>query len=377
MARPRKFNVDVQNLYCKTDTRTNKVYWQYKHPVTGRFIGLGTDREAAIDAAIEANRRIAESQTSHLNVLLSSMAGNGSTTSPLASGMLIRTWADKYLAIQQDRMKSGEIKQCTVEARAYGVSVLLRTAADVPLSSADTKIFSTIIDEYRSRGKNRMGQSLRATWIDLFKEAQHAGEVAPGFNPAAATKSPRVKVSRLRLDLSEWKRIFQQAEGKPYLQNGMLLALLTAQRPMDLCGMKFSDIWDDHLHITQSKTGAKLALPLSLRLDPLGITLGEVVDRCRGTGRSKFLLHYTTRGRKYGTQVKPTVISVMFANARDAAKINWGDGTPPSFYEQRSLSERLYHQQGIDTQVLLGHKHQRMTDLYHDDRGKEWTKLVI
>ena len=67
----------------------------------------------------------------------------------------------------------------------------------------------------------------------------------------------------------------------------------------------------------------------------------------------------------------------MFANARDAAKINWGDGTPPSFYEQRSLSERLYHQQGIDTQVLLGHKHQRMTDLYHDDRGKEWTKLVI
>lgn len=377
MARPRKFNVDVQNLYCKTDTRTNKVYWQYKHPVTGRFIGLGTDRDAAIDAAVEANRRIAESKSSHLNLLLSSVSDNNASPKVLASGMLIRTWAEKYLAIQHERMKAGEIKQCTVNARIYGVQVLLRSSADVPLSCADTKIFSTLIDEYKNRGKNRMGQSLRATWIDMFKEAQHAGEVAPGFNPAAATKSPRVKVARLRLDLSEWWQIFHKAEGKPYLQNGMLLALLTAQRPTDLCEMKFSDVWDDHLHIAQSKTGAKLALPLSLRLEQLGTSLGEVIERCRGTGRSKYILHYTIRGKKYGTQVKPTVMSVMFANARDATGINWKDGAPPSFYEQRSLSERLYYQQGIDTKVLLGHKHQRMTDLYHDDRGKEWTKLVI
>ena len=123
MARPRKFNVDVQNLYCKTDTRTNKVYWQYKHPVTGRFIGLGTDRDAAIDAAVEANRRIAESKSSHLNLLLSSVSDNNASPKALASGMLIRTWAEKYLAIQHERMKAGEIKQCTVNARIYGAQV--------------------------------------------------------------------------------------------------------------------------------------------------------------------------------------------------------------------------------------------------------------
>ncbi|HCJ5889806.1 TPA: integrase, partial [Klebsiella pneumoniae] len=40
--------------------------------------------------------------------------------------------------------------------------------------------------------------------------------------------------------------------------------------------------------------------------------------------------------------------------------------------EQRSLSERLYREQGIDTQKLLGHKTMKMTDRYNDDRGKEW-----
>ncbi|MCF6692597.1 integrase [Raoultella terrigena] len=56
----------------------------------------------------------------------------------------------------------------------------------------------------------------------------------------------------------------------------------------------------------------------------------------------------------------------------------WGkNGTPPSFHEQRSLSERLYREQGVNTQILLGHTSKTMTDRYNDSRGKEWKKLVI
>ncbi|MCP6385239.1 hypothetical protein NL438_26260, partial [Klebsiella pneumoniae] len=40
----------------------------------------------------------------------------------------------------------------------------------------------------------------------------------------------------------------------------------------------------------------------------------------------------------------------------------------------RSLSERLYRTQGMDTQVLLGHSSKTMTDRYNDSRGKEWKK---
>ncbi|WP_409241174.1 tyrosine-type recombinase/integrase, partial [Escherichia coli] len=58
-----------------------------------------------------------------------------------------------------------------------------------------------------------------------------------------------------------------------YLKCGMLLALVTGQRLGDICNLKFSDIWDDMLHITQEKTGSKLAIPLNLKCDALNITL--------------------------------------------------------------------------------------------------------
>lgn len=69
-ARPRKHNVKIPNLYCKLDKRTSKIYWQYRHPVTGSFIGFGTDDEAAKAAAIEMNRITAEQETQQSYALI-------------------------------------------------------------------------------------------------------------------------------------------------------------------------------------------------------------------------------------------------------------------------------------------------------------------
>ncbi|WP_421512183.1 hypothetical protein ACOQH0_10425 [Enterobacter sp. JS8-1] len=49
----------------------------------------------------------------------------------------------------------------------------------------------------------------------------------------------------------------------------------------------------------------------------------------------------------------------------------------PTFHEQRSLSERLYEGQGINTQQLPGHSSDRMTAQYHNDRGLEWAKVKV
>ena len=52
----------------------------------------------------------------------------------------------------------------------------------------------------------------------------------------------------------------------------------------------------------------------------------------------------------------------------------------PSLHEVRSLSARLYHEQGVDVQTLLGHKHAEMTDVYKDDRGlsrHEWKRVAV
>jgi integrase len=66
-----------------------------------------------------------------------------------------------------------------------------------------------------------------------------------------------------------------------------------------------------------------------------------------------------------------------FSKARDKSDIQWGGGSPSTFHEQRSLAERFYEAQGIDTQKLLGHRSPNQTARYHDVRGKSWTIIAI
>lgn len=75
------------------------------------------------------------------------------------------------------------------------------------------------------------------------------------------------------------------------------------------------------------------------------LSLEEVISRCRDRIVSKFVIHHKSHDGK-GKMIS----------------LNWDSGSPPTFHEQRSLSERLYREQGMDTQRLLGHKKQTQTD---------------
>ncbi|HHV7362585.1 TPA: site-specific integrase [Escherichia coli] len=373
-ARPRKNNVSVPNLYPLYSRKVNKVYWRYKHPVTGKFHSLGTNEAEAIAIATEANTRLAEQRTRQILAISDRIAtskGKAITTS---------TWLDRYQAIQEDRLKSGDIKLNTYKQKAKPVSLLRERAGLKLISAVDVRDIAQLLDEYISAGQPRMAQVVRSVLIDVFKEAQHYGEVPPGYNPALATKQPRRKISRQRLSLEEWKKIFDIADAAHrYMGNAMLLALVTGQRLGDISKMKFSDIWEDHLHVIQEKTGSKIAIPLSLRLNAINWCLRDVVARCRDYAVSPYLVHFfrTTSQAERGAQVKANTLTMNFSRARDLAEIDWGTGTPATFHEQRSLSERLYKEQGVDTRKLLGHKTQQQTDRYHDDRGKGWSKVAL
>lgn len=78
-----------------------------------------------------------------------------------------------------------------------------------------------------------------------------------------------------------------------------------------------------------------------------------------------------------GEKVTANTLTTTFRKARDKCGIKWDEGAVPTFHEMRSLSEHLYRQQGINTKNLLGHKNQQQTDKYHDDRGKDWIKVLI
>ncbi|QCJ70484.1 integrase [Providencia heimbachae] len=375
-ARPRTHNITVPNLYRKLDKRNGKVYWQYKHPLTGIFHSLGTDAEEAALVASQANTIIAEQQTKQIlsiNDRLSNIKNKN-------IGISVTSWIDKYLEIQQERVDLGELKLNSYKQKIKPLNLFKQHCGLLSLRDITALEIARIIDSVKALGHDRMAQVVRMVLIDVFKEAQHAGHVPPGYNPALATKQPRNKVKRERLTFEEWKAIYDQAENhQHYLKCGMLLALVTGQRIGDIAKMKFSDVWDDMLHIEQEKTGTKLAIPLSIKCDAIDMTLKEVISICRDAVVSKYLVHYrhSTAKAKRGEQVPAGTLTATFKKARDKSGLDWAEGSAPSFHEQRSLSERLYRNQGVDTQKLLGHKSQKMTDKYNDDRGKEWQIIAI
>ncbi|ELU6036740.1 phage integrase Arm DNA-binding domain-containing protein [Salmonella enterica] len=375
-ARPRTHKITIPNLYSKLDKRTGRVYWQYKHPVTGKFHSLGTDAEEARQVASEANDIIAEQRTRQILSVNEKIARMRESREFIT----VTTWLERYLAIQQERLETGDIKLNSVKQKKKPVELLRQHSGMMYLKDITTLEIAEVVDAVKAQGYNRMAQVVRTTLIDVFKEAQHAGHVPPGYNPAQATRQPRNRVIRERLSLEEWKEIYAAAEHHPpYLQCAMLLAVVTGQRIGDISRMKFSDIWDDMLHVEHEKTGAKVALPLSLRCEALNITLREVVAKCRDAVVSKYLVHFrhSTSQATRGDRVSANSITTTFKKARNRTGISWPDRKAPTFHEQRSLSERLYEAQGIDTQKLLGHKSPQQTAKYHDDRGKDWTVVAV
>ncbi|EMO1985140.1 TPA: phage integrase Arm DNA-binding domain-containing protein [Citrobacter freundii] len=375
-ARPRTHKIPIPNLYCKLDKRTGKVYWQYKHPISGRFHSLGTDESEAKQVAAEANIVIAEQRTRQIlsvNDRLARMKGR-------RTDITVTEWLDKYIGIQEERLKNNELKPNSFLQKGKPVRLFREHCGLQHLKDISALDIAEITDAIKAEGHNRMAQVVRMVLIDVFKEAQHAGHVAPGYNPAQATKQPRNRITRQRLSFEEWSVIYKTAEQQqPYLQCGMLLALITGQRLGDICNMKFTDVWDDMLHIEQEKTGSRLAIPLDLKCEVLGLTLRDVISKCRDAVVSKYLVHFrrTTSQANRGDRVSSSCLTSTFKKARDKSGLEWKNGTPPTFHEQRSLSERLYREQGLDTQKLLGHKSRKMTDKYNDDRGKDWVVVGV
>jgi len=253
-------------------------------------------------------------------------------------------------------------------------------------SQIDTLRAHEIISKLRAEFlpvRTSTAQRVLAELRDAYNEAI-ANNWSDG-NPAAHVKLPTHRVKRKRLSFEVWQQMRElaRAGGQAWLEPLLLLALVTGQRRGDLVKMAFSDVVDGHLRVEQQKQagkgyGARIAIPLSLRLDAIGMTLADVIEQCRGSGSPG-----DTMVRKAGgAPLEESSLSIRFAECIRSAcgpdaytADEW-----PSLHEVRSLSARLYHAQGVDVQTLLGHKHAEMTDLYRDDRGlsaREWKSVPV
>jgi enterobacteria phage integrase len=291
-----------------------------------------------------------------------------------------RTLSD-WLDVHQRILRERGYKPQTLKNRTANLAHVRRLWGQRPVAALKPHEVATGLKTFppeRSSTAVRVLAELR----DSYAEA-----VANGWaetNPAAHIKPPRHKVKRARLKWETWQAMRTLAHTSPqrWVESLLLLALVTGQRRADLAKVRFNDVVDGHLRIEQQKQagkgfGARVEIPLSLRLDAIGMTVGDVVEHCRGSAKPG----PTLLRKAGGGEIEQSSLSARFHDhivAVLGAKAH-GQHEWPSLHEVRSLSARLYHTQGVDVQTLLGHKHAEMTEVYRDDRGlsrDQWKRVA-
>lgn len=287
--------------------------------------------------------------------------------------MTFETWCETYDAI----ITSRPLTKKTLLNRRNNVRHLVNALGSKSLRSIKPVDIALTIRSIWNTGQQFTARRVLIESVDIFNEAVLAGIL--NTNPAIHVKQLPAKVKRQRLTFEQWQAMYfaSQKSNAKWLPHLLVLALVTGQRRADLQKMRFDDVWDDHLHIIQQKTGVKLALPLSLKLDALDCTLGMAINNCKKYTRKGATLLRKIDGEKLTTSSLTARFEELFNEIYGCSDDTLSN---PSLHECRSLSERLYRKQGIDTKTLLGHTRQSTTDQYNNDRGlskNEWKHLVI
>lgn len=345
------------NLFAYTDSRTGRTYYRYRDS-HGTWHGMGQDRREAIRQAADANMRaLAEPPE-----LWQRITGEGLLT--------VSDWCDTFERTESERDQADNTRR----SLASRLRRIRRGIGHHALPDLTTRHCAEFLDGVRDEGKARLSQALRSTLKQMLNEAIAAGHIER--NVAAVTKHHQIREKRGRLTLETFLQIHTAASGlDPWVQRAMELALVSGQPREVVAAGLFTDVRDGAWWVERGKTGARIMIPLALRLDALGWSLEDVVRSCRDAVVSRHLIHHSKRRTKSrpGDPVHVDTVSRGFAKARERAGIT-GD-KPPTFHEIRSLAERLYAEQGINTQSLLGHKDPRTTALYNDARGAEWIRV--
>lgn len=345
-------------------------YFSWRNPKTGKSLGIGRDRQAAFTEARAANAVLAAEESKSLVERLK-----------VSDTPSLLVWQDEW--IENVRVKK-DLSAKTIKNHRSALRELMARCGHLPVRDVTPLMIADVIEHYTKAGSDRMAELMRATALEMFKGAEVRGHIEVGKNPVTATEAKGGKVKRLRLSLEDFLKI-HAAQRRPWAKRAMELALVSAQRRQDVQAALRSDIIDGHLQVDQRKHGGqtKLGIPLTLRLDVVGWSLKEVIDRCRTPGLiAPHLIHHNAPGGHYsaGDPVTLNTISGSFATARANAKIEAEDGrTMPTFHEIRSLAIRLYTAQvGKEfAQVLAGHKDIKTTLLYTDPRDSEAVRIMI
>jgi len=333
-------------------------YYTWRHP-SGKEMAIGRVTLAqAKDEARAANEFVISQKPS----LLERLTGAANTVEMLLERMPV---AERPNTAKSQRSLDKKIRG------AFG---------ELPCHALTVKHCAELIEGEIEAGRLRTSQALRSRLSEVCKRGMQLGWLEA--NLAEPTQKPEVVTKRSRLTLEQFHAILEQApKVNEWLHGAMLLALVCGQDRSTLAGLRRSAIGPEFLTVTRGKTGVQIEIPLSLRLEAVGMSLLDALNACRSSVRAikyDFVIHHA---REYGNAplgsgVHPDRMSHAFADARELAGIK-GDH-PPTWHEIRSLCKREYVKQGnVDTKALLGHLTDEMADLYANPRGIEPIRVAI
>lgn len=394
---------ELENLRIRE--KGGNTYYSWRNPLTGKEQSLkATNNEAlAIDRTLKLNAIFAQKVGDQV---VRDIAAAGQQNGQVKNRF--GKFLPEYLRLyERDRRPS----KSTLWTRKHYCKTWSEHLGKMGFAKIEVKDAKAVLKIYEDRGQPRTAIGLRSALIDIYRVAKSEGVLPAGHpNIAEIVTAPRAIVQRSRLTLDDWQAIHAKAQTMDkWVARSMELALVTGQRLSDLCIARFrrgSDwqkkwiTWqhnklkglksalDEHpyphidgdlFRVVQYKTGQLVEIPLDLRLDAVGLSVGDVITASRDRIASRWIIHHQRKRNMAlpGDPVNKHTISKRFKDARTLTELDWSPNTPPSFHEQRSLSGRLYKVQHIDTQILLGHANRRMTEVYEDARGAEWTTVEI
>lgn len=349
--------------------RVRDGYYSWRHPDTGIEYGLGRDRQAAIKEAVRANASLVGQKRSLVDRI---NAEQGKSW-----GKWIETYTPILLAGKGDKeLAPNTLKSYRRELR-LAASMFDESKAASEITTAD---IIAELDKLTAAGKSNTAQGMRSHLHESFRSM-----VVRDWrkdNPVDAVPLITSRVKRSRLSFAVFKRIYE-AETVVWAKNAYALALVSGQAREECASAVVKDIREGAWWCDRKKSGARVILPLELRLDCFGLSLGDVIKQCRSTHvLSKHLIHQTkawNRSRP-GDPIAVDTISARFSATLESLGIDWGGKPPPTFHEIRSLSGRLYKQEGkVNPQELYGHADEKTTEIYLDERDgkREWIKVGI
>ena len=366
MARSRsKGNKDLPaNLY-----RDNGNSWRYRHPLTGKFHSMGTDKNKAFQAARKLNSILIQEED-----IIAKVTGKIIT---------FKDFSEKYL-LEKRRKDGRPIAENTKSAYQIHLNKLYRSWGEKPIDSITLKMVNEYLDEQTPSNS----KSIRSLLCNIFDVAISKG-LCPD-NPARITLRRYVPKQRKRHTIEGLQTIRNQSP--LWLQNAIDLSMLTTQRRTDIVSLRWTDIFDGYIHIAQQKTtddpmddfevmaGAGY---VRIKIDS---ELQTVLDRCKSDKiLSPFVIHQIPKrktknpNKEHWTQILPLYLSEEFLRIvkESNAYPNLKGRQIPTFHEIRALAIFLHKKAGRNAQALAGHASAKMTEHYEAGHEIIWNDVDV